>query len=88
MMQLNQYPPPPEFLANPTAASVLRKADAKAATPNVVLMSSLSESSSYELPPEFDLLPTKTNPNVRNQSQLDTEQKDGQVSREREEEKE
>ena len=72
--QLNQqYPPLP-----PTAASFFRNVDARAstetATANVVLMSSLSQSSSDEAPTEeLDLLPTKKSP-ARAHSQLDTEQ--------------
>lgn len=76
-----QYPRLP-----PTAASFFQSADARA---SVVLTSSLSQSSSDELPTattnesaQLDLLPTKKSPNRPVRSQLDTEQ-DAQESRER-----
>mmetsp|Transcript_1895 Transcript_1895/g.3052 ORF Transcript_1895/g.3052 Transcript_1895/m.3052 type:complete len:149 (+) Transcript_1895:2-448(+) len=81
--QLNQqYPPLP-----PTAASFFRNVDARAstatATANVVLMSSLSQSSSDEAPTEeLDLLPTKKSP-ARVHSQLDSEQNVHKSQRER-----
>mmetsp|Transcript_24099 Transcript_24099/g.37790 ORF Transcript_24099/g.37790 Transcript_24099/m.37790 type:complete len:183 (+) Transcript_24099:3-551(+) len=79
-----QYLPLP-----PTAASFFRNADAKASSVgvNVLLMSSLSQSSSDELPTEsvqLDLLPTKKikSPNRPGRSQLDNEQ-NAHESRER-----
>lgn len=72
-----QYPRLP-----PTAASFFQNADARA---SVVLTSSLSQSSSDELPTnesaQLDLLPTKKSPNRPVRSQLDTEQ-DAQETRE------
>ena len=79
-----QYLPLP-----PSAASFFRNADARASSVgvNVLLMSSLSQSSSDELPTEsgqLDLLPTKKikSPNRPGRSQLDNEQ-NAHESRER-----
>lgn len=73
-----QYPSLP-----PTAASFFQNADARA---SVILTSSLSQSSSDELPTyesgQLDLLPTKKSPNRPFRSQFDAEQ-DARESRER-----